>query len=93
MLPLEIMPAYGYILRRNPHSNKGESVVLNIFAEIKKYGLLMRQMLRDAVRDPATVPWGRWLYWSFWVSLATFPIGYGAREVLPVGRFILLLFY
>ena len=93
MLPLEIMPACGYILRRNPHSNKGESVVLNIFAEIKKYGLLMRQVLRDAVRDPATVPWGRWLYWSFWVSLATFPIGYGAREVLPVVSFIFLLFY
>ena len=87
------MPAYGYILCRNPHSNKGESVVLNIFAEIKKHGLLMRQMLRDAVRDPATVPWGRWLYWSFWVSLATFPIGYGAREVLPVVSFIFLLFY
>lgn len=87
------MPVYGYILRRNPPPNKGESIVLNIFAEIQKQGLLVRQVLCDAVRDPAAAPWGRWLFWSFWISLATFPIGYGAREVLPVLSFIFLLFY
>ena len=58
--------------------------MLNIFAEVKKQALLVRQMLRDAVRDPAGAPWGRWLFWSFWISLASFPIGYGAREVLPL---------
>ena len=87
------MPVNGYILRRNPHPNKAIIAVLNIFAEIKKQALLIRQMLRDAVCDPASAPWGRWLFWSFWISLASFPIGYGAREVLPVVSFIFLLFY
>lgn len=27
--------------------------------------------------------WFRALFWTFWLSLATFPIGYGAREVFP----------
>ena len=31
------MPVNGYILRRNPPPNKGESIVLNIFAEIQKH--------------------------------------------------------
>ena len=93
MPPLEFLAVYGYILRRNPHPNKGESVVLNIFAKIKNQALLARQTLLDAVHNPVNAPWSRWLFWSFWVSLASFPIGYGAREVLPVVCFIFLLFY
>ena len=67
--------------------------MLNIFAKIKNRVLQERQSLCDAVRDPAAAPWGKWLFWSFWISLASFPIGYGAREILPVVSFICLLFY
>lgn len=65
----------------------------NIFAEAKKQGRKTRQLLLDAVRNPSGAPWIRFLFWSFWISLATFPIGYGAREVLPVVCFIFLFFY
>ena len=34
-------------------------------------------------QDPAHF-WYGCLFWSFWVSLATFPIGYGMREVMPL---------
>lgn len=67
--------------------------VRNIFEETKKQGLKARQLVHDAVQNPSGAPWSRYLYWSFWISLATFPIGYGAREVLPVISFIFLLFY
>ena len=37
--------------------------------------------------------WFVCLFWSFWLSLASFPIGYGMREVMPVFSFIFLLLY
>ncbi len=37
--------------------------------------------------------WFACLFWSFWLSLASFPIGYGMREVMPVLGFIFLLLY
>lgn len=37
--------------------------------------------------------WYRCLFWTFWSSLATFPVGYGAREVLPVVAFLFLILY
>lgn len=37
--------------------------------------------------------WFACLFWSFWLSLASFPIGYGMREVMPVLSFIFLLLY
>ena len=37
--------------------------------------------------------WFACLFWSFWFSLASFPIGYGMREVMPVLSFIFLLLY
>ena len=68
--------------------------MLNIFNEAKKRGLHVRERLLCALRNPSDVQWSRCLFWSFWISLASFPIGYGAREVLPVICFIfLLLFY
>lgn len=33
------------------------------------------------------------LFWTFWLSLASFPIGYGAREVLPLVALVFLLGY
>ncbi|MBQ9406108.1 MAG: O-antigen ligase family protein [Desulfovibrio sp.] len=42
---------------------------------------------------PAGERWHMCLFWSFWLSLATFPIGYGAREVLPVVSFLFLILY
>ena len=37
--------------------------------------------------------WHACLFWTFWVSLALFPIGYGWREVTPPLCFIFLLLY
>ncbi|MGE9984443.1 O-antigen ligase family protein [Desulfovibrio sp. SGI.169] len=37
--------------------------------------------------------WFACLFWSFWLSLASFPIGYGMREVMPVLSFVFLLLY
>lgn len=37
--------------------------------------------------------WYRALFWTFWLSLATFPIGYGAREVFPPLCVIFLVGY
>ena len=65
----------------------------NILAETKNQWQKARQSLLEAERNPSGAPWDRWLFWSFWLSLATFPVGYGAREVLPVICFIFLLFY
>lgn len=43
--------------------------------------------------DPARF-WRGCLFWSFWLSLAFFPIGYGFREVMPpVCGIFLLLYY
>ena len=67
--------------------------VQNILAEAKNQWQKARQSLLEAERNPSGAPWDRWLFWSFWLSLATFPVGYGAREVLPVICFIFLLFY
>lgn len=39
--------------------------------------------LRDLWRDDRAGFWYGALFWTFWLSLASFPIGYGAREVLP----------
>ena len=33
------------------------------------------------------------LFWTFWLSLASFPIGYGVREALPPAAFLFLLGY
>jgi len=33
------------------------------------------------------------LFWSFWVTLALFPIGYGWREVMPLVCLVFLLLY
>lgn len=42
---------------------------------------------------PPRERWFACLFWSFWLSLATFPLGYGMREVMPVLSFIFLLLY
>ena len=44
-------------------------------------------------RDPSgQAPW-ICLFWSFWFSLATFPMGYGLREVTPLVCLVFLLLY
>ena len=72
---------------------KGAYTVLNIFVEAKNLGQQVRERILSALHNPADVQWSRCLFWSFWVSLASFPIGYGAREVLPVVCLVFLLFY
>lgn len=42
--------------------------------------------------DPAAF-WRNCLFWSFWLSLALFPIGYGFREVMPPLCGIFLILY
>lgn len=37
--------------------------------------------------------WQNCLFWSFWLSLALFPIGYGFREVMPLLCLIFLCIY
>lgn len=37
--------------------------------------------------------WYTALFWTFWLSLASFPVGYGAREVLPPLCAVFLLCY
>lgn len=44
-------------------------------------------------RDDPGEFWFGCLFWSFWLSLASFPIGYGMREVMPVVSFIFLVLY
>ena len=39
--------------------------------------------LRTLWREDRAGFWYAALFWTFWLSLASFPIGYGAREVLP----------
>ncbi len=39
--------------------------------------------LRARWREDRAGFWYTALFWTFWLSLASFPIGYGAREVLP----------
>lgn len=42
------------------------------------------QAYRDLHRKKPGEFWFGCLFWSFWISLATFPIGYGMREVMPL---------
>ena len=49
---------------------------------------VMERIRRRHDADPGEF-WHACLFWTFWVSLALFPIGYGWREVTPP----LCLFY
>ena len=87
------MPVYGYILPVIHTKQRAVCTVQNIFVEAKKRGMHVRERLFSALRNPSSVQWSSCLFWSFWISLASFPIGYGAREVLPVICCIFLLLY
>lgn len=50
-------------------------------------------MVRKVWCLPPAQRWRICLFWTFWISLASFPIGYGAREVLPCVAFLFLLLY
>ncbi|MBO4300307.1 MAG: O-antigen ligase family protein [Desulfovibrio sp.] len=52
-----------------------------------------RQIICHLSALPAGERWHLCLFWSFWFSLATFPVGYGAREVLPLVSFLFLVLY
>jgi O-antigen ligase len=51
-----------------------------------------RQLIVLHEHDPVEC-WFFCLFWSFWLSLASFPISYGAREVMPPVCFVFLLLY
>lgn len=52
----------------------------------------LKQLLELHQNEPARF-WRQGLFWSFWLSLAFFPIGYGFREVMPPIAAVCLLFY
>lgn len=56
------------------------------------FSSLIRNLLRSW-QDKRGAVCLRALFWTFWISLATFPIGYGAREVIPVIALIFLMGY
>lgn len=49
--------------------------------------------VRQLWRDNPGLFYHRGLFWTFWLSLATFPVGYGAREVFPLVALCFLLGY
>lgn len=53
----------------------------------------LQQSISALRQGPPGQLWFFCLFWSFWFSLASFPIGYGMREVLPVLSCIFLLLY
>ncbi len=53
---------------------------------------LIRNLRRSWQNAPGAVC-QKALFWTFWISLASFPIGYGAREVIPVIALIFLVGY
>ena len=66
---------------------------MSIFVTTKSQWLQAQEKLFVFLRNPSGEQWGRGLFWSFWLSLASFPIGYGAREVLPLVCFVFLLLH
>lgn len=62
-------------------------------AYISRRAAEVRERLAVARSAPGGGLWHTCLFWSFWLSLASFPIGYGAREVLPLVSFVFLLLY
>lgn len=53
----------------------------------------LQQSVAALRQAPPGQLWFFCLFWSFWFSLASFPISYGMREVLPVLSCIFLLLY
>jgi len=66
-----------------------EANLLNVFLKLRKTAALISACHR---RNPARF-WRYCLFWSFWLSLAFFPIGYGFREVMPPLCGIFLILY
>ena len=52
----------------------------------------MAQFTAQHAENPAEF-WYSCLFWSFWATIALFPIGYGWREVMPPVCFAFLLLY
>lgn len=51
------------------------------------------EAMRDMYRTSPGEFWYRCLFWSFWLHLAFFALGYGFREVIPVINAIFLVLY
>ena len=64
-----------------------------IFAAPARWAASVLESWRAMRRERPGEFWFACLFWSFWFSLASFPIGYGMREVMPVLSFIFLLLY
>ncbi len=63
------------------------------FAAATPWIMPLQQSVAALRQGPPGQLWFFCLFWSFWFSLASFPIGYGMREVLPVISCIFLLLY
>lgn len=64
-----------------------------IFAAPALWAASRLELWRAMRRERPGEFWFACLFWSFWFSLASFPIGYGMREVMPVLCCIFLLLY
>lgn len=71
----------------------GGGVMPKIFAAPALLAASRLEPWRAMRRERPGEFWFVCLFWSFWLSLASFPIGYGMREVMPVLSFIFLLLY
>lgn len=63
------------------------------FATATQWTMPARKYISALRQGPPGELWFFCLFWTFWLSLASFPIGYGMREVLPVVCCIFLLLY
>ena len=53
-----------------------------------EYGKARLDVLREQVgafrQSPPAERWFSCLFWSFWISLVTFPMGYAIRDIMPL---------
>ena len=55
-------------------------------AALRTFGEAFRQ-------SPPAERWFSCLFWSFWASLVTFPMGYAIRDIMPLLCMVFLILY
>ena len=62
-----------------------------------EYGKARLDVLREQVgafrQSPPAERWFSCLFWSFWISLVTFPMGYAIRDIMPLVCLVFLALY
>lgn len=72
---------------------KGRATVRKLADSIDRCKARVNQRIATVKAVPREELWHGCLFWSFWLSLASFPVGYGAREVLPLVSLVFLVLY